>query len=226
MANKSKKDDFGWGTLIFWAVFVGFLGKSGILAAMIISFLISLAIKDEKDKKQITKKPAADKETKATGARINYKVPPSPEETLSVQAKKYDRLFGQVIGKTEEGEMKQDIIYIRKITSEIFAQAMEKENAASLSRFTSYYLPTTVKLLTTYTTLIEKPLRTAKIRGSMTEIEKVIKDIKAAFEKLYDEIITDTAADISAEISALQTVMDLDGLSGEIFSPTADTSEE
>ena len=86
----------------------------------------------------------------------------------------------------------------------------DKENR--VRRFTGYYLPTVIKLLDTYTELDPHAVRGSVAARSQKDITDILSTINAAFQTLENGLVQDTALDVSAEISALQTVMAQEGL--------------
>ena len=76
----------------------------------------------------------------------------------------------------------------------------------------SYYLPTTVKLLTAYSQIDDKPELGANITGTKKEISDSLDMINDAFEKLFDSMFEDMSWDVSSDISVMKTMMAQDGL--------------
>lgn len=81
-----------------------------------------------------------------------------------------------------------------------------------IKRFVSYYLPTTLKLLDTYDELEPHAVSASVAAQSMEEIAQILTTINKAYQTLEDGLVQDTAMDVSAEISALETVMAQEGL--------------
>ncbi|MEG2930685.1 MAG: 5-bromo-4-chloroindolyl phosphate hydrolysis family protein [Ruthenibacterium sp.] len=83
---------------------------------------------------------------------------------------------------------------------------------ARVRRFTSYYLPTVIKLLNTYEELSPHAVTGSVAAQSRQDITEILSTINTAFQTLEDGLVQDTAMNVSAEISALQAVMAQDGL--------------
>lgn len=81
-----------------------------------------------------------------------------------------------------------------------------------LKRLMDFYLPTTVKLLETYADLDSLELEGENIRASKREIEGSLDDLNRAYEKLMDDLVADTALDISTDISVLKSMLAREGL--------------
>ena len=82
----------------------------------------------------------------------------------------------------------------------------------------SYYLPTTVKLLSAYKELDKQTVDGDNIRNTKKEIEDALDTINDAFEKLLDSMFQDMAWDVSSDISVMQTMLAQDGLTEQQMS--------
>lgn len=81
-----------------------------------------------------------------------------------------------------------------------------------INKFMEYYLPTTLKLVTTYKEFDLQPVQGDNIRLAKSEIEKTLDTINQAFETLLDSLFEDAAMDISTDISVLETMLAQEGL--------------
>ena len=68
-----------------------------------------------------------------------------------------------------------------------------------------------------YEELDAQPVQGANIISSKSEIEKTLDTLNAAFEKLLDSLFQDTAWNVSADISVLNTMLAQEGLTKEDF---------
>lgn len=84
-----------------------------------------------------------------------------------------------------------------------------------LDRFTSYYMPTTVKLLESYRDIESKGISTSDIDKVKLDIESTLDTIKLAYDKLLDQISAIDTMDINSDISVLKTMLTQDGLYSE-----------
>ena len=110
-------------------------------------------------------------------------------------------------------EISGKISHMQTIVERIFERLKEKPDCADdLRRFMEYYLPTTVKLLDAYEELDRQPVQGENIRNGKQEIEKTLDTLNLAFEKLLDSLFEDTAWDVAADISVLQTMLAQEGL--------------
>lgn len=92
-------------------------------------------------------------------------------------------------------------------------EALEKDpkDSQQVRKFMNYYLPTAVKLLDTYRTMLGAGSG-ENITSTLSRIENSLGMIADAFEKQLDRLYADDQIDIYAEISALETMMAADGL--------------
>lgn len=81
-----------------------------------------------------------------------------------------------------------------------------------IRRFASYYMPTTLKLLRTYNEVSPQADSSSVAAEIQTNICGILYTINTAFQSLQNNLLKDTAMDVSAEISALETVMAQEGL--------------
>ncbi|MGL5648208.1 MAG: 5-bromo-4-chloroindolyl phosphate hydrolysis family protein [Clostridium sp.] len=86
-----------------------------------------------------------------------------------------------------------------------------------IHRFVTYYLPTVIKLISSYSELDRQQIQGDNIRNAKIEIENSIDTINIAFEKLLNELFEETAMDISSDISVLETLFKQEGLTEKDF---------
>ena len=94
---------------------------------------------------------------------------------------------------------------------------MKWDNPAKLPqirKFMSYYLPTTIKLLTAYDQMSRQGVSGENITGTMEKVEGMMDTIVLAFEKQLDGLFGDQAMDISTDITVLDNMMAREGLTG------------
>lgn len=89
-----------------------------------------------------------------------------------------------------------------------------------VKRLTGYYLPTTLKLLRTYTSVDSNPGPTAQ--NICQNITGILHTFNTGLLNLQDSLLEDTALDVSAEISVLESMLQQEGLTGTAdFAPLA-----
>lgn len=86
------------------------------------------------------------------------------------------------------------------------------EGENQIRRFVSYYMPTTLKLVRTYNEVDPQADSSSVAASIQTDICGILSTINTAFQSLQNNLLKDTAMDVSAEISALETVLAQEGL--------------
>jgi 5-bromo-4-chloroindolyl phosphate hydrolysis protein len=82
-----------------------------------------------------------------------------------------------------------------------------------IRRFMNYYLPTLEKLMNTYLELSAEKIKGENIQKTLTGIEGILDTIKPAIERQLDNLYEDQAIDISSDITVLENMLDIEGLS-------------
>ncbi len=113
--------------------------------------------------------------------------------------------------------MSQKLDTLENIMKRIFEQLKKSpESSDDLHKLMKYYLPTTTKLIDAYQDMDRQPsYGSNNIESTKKEIEDTLDIINAAFAKLLDDMFEETAWDISADISAMKTMLAKEGLTGE-----------
>ena len=113
-------------------------------------------------------------------------------------------------------EVSGKIDRIAMLTGDIYAfVTLNPERAGEVRKFMNYYLPTTMKLLTSYSLLERQSYQGENIINARRDIEKILDTLVHAFEKQLDQLFATDAVDISSDIQVLETMMAKDGLSEE-----------
>ena len=116
-------------------------------------------------------------------------------------------------------EMSEKLYRLESTMDRIIEQVRREPSSASeLRRLMSYYLPTTVKLLTAYKELDKQTTGGDNITNTKKEIEDALDTINDAFENLLDSMFQDIAWDVSSDISVMQTMFAQDGLTPQEMS--------
>lgn len=113
-------------------------------------------------------------------------------------------------------EISRKISRMETIVQRIFQRAeAHPEVLPDLKKLMNYYLPMTVKLLNAYAEMDAQPVQGETILSSKQEIEAALDTLNQAFDKLLDDLFTDTALDVSSDISVLQTLLAQEGLTND-----------
>jgi 5-bromo-4-chloroindolyl phosphate hydrolysis protein len=118
--------------------------------------------------------------------------------------------LGTVVGNSE---MSADVERIIKTSGRMFSLAAKNPDLAGrLNPFMDYYFPTLIKLLDTYMELSWQPQAGVNITAAKGKIDGVTGTIADAFDKALDNMYSDTALDITADIAALKNIITVEGL--------------
>ncbi len=102
------------------------------------------------------------------------------------------------------------------LTSRIFKAVQDKpEKEPQIKSFMSYYLPTTLKLLSSYAEFERSGAAGENITSAKAEIERILDTLVDGFRKQLDKLYESDAMDISSDIDVLETMLKRDGLTGE-----------
>lgn len=114
---------------------------------------------------------------------------------------------------------------IDELTVQIFDNVIKNpDNISAIRRFISYYLPTTIKLLSSYADLAGQKTSTDNIKTTMEKIDGMLSTVIEAFKKQLDSLYASTALDVASEISVMENILSSEGLAGgESFTSTDGT---
>ena len=86
------------------------------------------------------------------------------------------------------------------------------DRADEVRKFMNYYLPTTFKLLKSYSLMEKQSYQGENIQASRKKIEDILDTLIHAFEQQQDRLFQSEALNVEADISVLETMMASDGL--------------
>ena len=114
--------------------------------------------------------------------------------------------------------MTAKISRLEELSARIFALAKkDPDKKAQLQKFMDYYLPTALKLLNTYAQLSAQDVQGENITDARQSIERSMDLLITAFENQLDKLFQSDALDVSADVAALEGMLNLDGLTGPDF---------
>ena len=123
------------------------------------------------------------------------------------------REIRQLNDDIEDRAVSDRIDRIGGLTASIFRVVREKpEHAEEVRKFMNYYLPTTLKLLKSYSLMEKQSYQGENIQASRKKIESVLDTLVHAFEQQQDRLFKTEALDVETDISVLETMMASDGL--------------
>ena len=160
-----------------------------------------------------------------------------PEEPVTTGNPELDKMIADGNGAIQAMRALNDSIQdetisaqidrLEEVSSRIFRYV--KDNPAKLPqirKFMSYYLPTTIKLLTAYDQMSRQGVSGENITGTMEKVEGMMSSIVQAFEKQLDSLFGDEAMDISTDITVLENMMVREGLAADDLHRTAQSEPQ
>ncbi|MGI5893072.1 MAG: 5-bromo-4-chloroindolyl phosphate hydrolysis family protein [Candidatus Merdivicinus sp.] len=112
-----------------------------------------------------------------------------------------------------EPEISAKLDSLEKVCAQIFDYiAKNPEKMPQIRKFMSYYLPTTLKLSEAFRDLELRAVQTDEIQNTKQEIREALDNINLAFQKLYANLMQKDLMGLSADISALETMLSQEGL--------------
>lgn len=123
----------------------------------------------------------------------------------------YIRQIRQINDELPEPVISEKLSHLEQVIGLIYLRVQKTpEKLGSLKRFTDYYLPTTMRLVTAYRDL--DGVETENAKQSREQIERTLDTINDAFDKLLDSLYEDDRMKIQTDISVLKTLLAQEGL--------------
>ena len=118
----------------------------------------------------------------------------------------------------KDAKISADIDRLEDLSAKIFAQVKsDPSKLPQIRKFMDYYLPTALKLLNTYAQLSAQDVQGENITDARQSIEHSMDLLITAFENQLDKLFQSDALDVSADVAALEGMLNLDGLTGPDF---------
>ena len=97
------------------------------------------------------------------------------------------------------------------VAGKIFREVEEHpEKLKQASTFFDYYLPTTLKLLATYSEFEEAGIEGENLRSAKARIESIMDNLLENFEKQLDELYRSEAMDVDTDIRVMESMLNRD----------------
>jgi len=142
-------------------------------------------------------------------------------ETSSKEADSDD--FGKILSEIRrlndeiaDIQVSDRIYRIEAHTKHIFEYVTDHpESMPQIRTFMNYYLPTTLKLLESYSRIERVGVAGENMKKSKEKIESILDLLVIGFEQQVDQLFKEESIDISSDIRVLETMMQKDGLNGK-----------
>ena len=141
---------------------------------------------------------------------------PNPDPAGESQYQRLLRQLHEAGAALADPVLRDKAARLETVSARIFALAeADPGKEDQLRKFVNYYLPTALKLLHTYAQLDGQGVDGENITKTKQSIERSLDLLVTAFENQLDKLFQSDALDVSADIAALEGMLNLDGLSGE-----------
>lgn len=124
----------------------------------------------------------------------------------------------RIAGNTKDMEVRSKILTLRDLTDRIFKDIIDDPaDVTQVKRFSSYFLPTTIKLLNAYDRMSDSPAQGSNTGSIVSGVENVLDTTIEAYQKQLDALFANEALDIETDIKVLETMLKREGLGGKDF---------
>ncbi|MDD4105939.1 MAG: hypothetical protein GX123_05025 [Clostridiales bacterium] len=109
--------------------------------------------------------------------------------------------------------LSRQIDEMESVSNKIFRTVIEQPSKApQIRRFMDYYLPTTLKMLSSYRRMDEQNIQGNNAEKTKKKIEDAMEVVLSAFKKQLDTLYQNDMLDISSDIDVLETLLKQDSL--------------
>ena len=179
----------------------GYFGPTAYVDSGLDSLVISPAAADE----------ARRKEAGAYAESANQSAASDSNQYMGI-LRELRELNDQII----DGSISDKTDRITETTAKIFRCVEENPSKLpQIRKFMNYYLPTTLKLLRSYSTLEAQGIRGDNIAEAKKNIDRILGTLSEGFEQQLDQLFKTDAIDISSDIDVLENMLKQDGLDGD-----------
>ncbi len=132
------------------------------------------------------------------------------DDNFSVIIKEIRRLNTEIKDKEVSDKIDEIEIHTKNIFDYV---TYHPEATPQIRTFMNYYLPTTLKLLESYSSIEKVGVAGENMKKSKQNIEQILDMLVSGFKQQYDQLFKKESIDISSDISVLETMLAKDGLS-------------
>jgi 5-bromo-4-chloroindolyl phosphate hydrolysis protein len=135
-----------------------------------------------------------------------------------IRAEDYLTQVDEYLTQIYSPTVKESLMRLSVILRQIFVCVREPPEKVRLTRqLMNYYIPSTIKLLSTYDDLEKQPIQGENIQTTRKEIESSLVTINNSLETMFDELFQEEAMDISSDIQVLNAILERDGWKENTF---------
>ncbi|MBQ8830368.1 MAG: 5-bromo-4-chloroindolyl phosphate hydrolysis family protein [Oscillospiraceae bacterium] len=176
--------------------------------------LDSIVISPEAAENERTVRYAAEQSKKTSAA--------ADSNTYASTLANMRKLRGEII----DPEISQKVDHLIEVTAKIFKIVEENPGKEPMiNKFTEYYLPSTGKLLRSYSMLERQGITGKNIDAAKQDIERILDSLTEGYERQLDKLFDSDVLDISSDVDVLETMLKQDGLTDDGFKSSKSDSE-
>lgn len=151
---------------------------------------------EEQEKQRIENDPVQKELSKLLGEGERY-------------VKEICRLNDEIIGE----DISKQLDDLEEIVASIFETIKRKpEKMPELRKLMQYYLPMTVKVVTSYRDFENERVPSIQLEESKQEIKETLEKVKVAFVTLREKLFQEDVLDVSTDLDVLEAMMSQEGL--------------
>jgi 5-bromo-4-chloroindolyl phosphate hydrolysis protein len=134
------------------------------------------------------------------------------------EGKNYIREIKAANDALPEADISEKLDLLEQSTAKIFDYVEQHpEKLPEIRKFMSYYMPITLKLVNAYRRFGAHGANTSEAEDAKLEIRGAIDTINKAYRNLLTKLMQTDILDVSSDISALETILAQEGLTGDDF---------
>jgi len=215
--KKASNTAFGI-TFAICFVLLGFRGVGGLIGSFILAGIVSSIVRSMASGLDLKPNNNQSKERKAREA-MPVAAPPVEKTGNTEVDSLLDKGQKMILQIREENMKIPDALLTDKLAQleilcgEIFRTVHDKpEKAPQIRKFMEYYLPTTLKIVSTYRTFNERGIGGREIVEARQRIDDALGTVIKGCQKLLSKLYQDDVLDITTDIDVLEQMLKRDGL--------------
>jgi len=144
-------------------------------------------------------------------------------DTLLDKGQKYIERIREENLKIPDALLTDKLAQLEILCGEIFRTVHDKpEKAPQIRKFMEYYLPTTLKIVSTYRVISERGIGGSEIIEARQRIDDALGTVIKGCQKLLNKLYQDDVLDITTDIDVLEQMLKRDGLTETELQMAAD----
>ena len=206
-------------TLAMCFIFFHFSGFGGIIGGFILAGIVSSIVRSMVSGLDVKAANNSQSEERKMRAAMPVAAPPvektgnSEVDTLLDKGNKAIQQIREENMKIPDELLTEKLNQLEILTGEIFRSVHDKpEKAPQIRKFMEYYLPTTLKIVSTYRVISERGVGGREIVEARQRIDDALATVVKGCRQLLSKLYQDDVLDITTDIDVLEQMLKRDGL--------------